>query len=73
MKLLKSLPAVLAAGTLTLAQPAMALANHNDADVPTDEIGAPKASEPLVFLLILVALAVGAALIFENHDHPHSP
>jgi hypothetical protein len=72
MKLLKSLPAALAAGALTLAQPALALANHND-DGPTDEIGAPKASEPLVFLLIIVAAAVAAGLIFEHNDHPHSP
>ena len=74
MKLLKSLPAALAAASLTFAQPALALANHGDEDVPTDEMGAPKAAQPLVFLLVIVALAVAAGLIFEHgSDTPHSP
>lgn len=73
MKILKTLPAALAAGALTLSQPALALANDRD-DVPTDEMGAPKAAQPLVFLLLIVAAAVAAGLIFEHHgDQPTSP
>ena len=74
MKLLKFLPATLAAASLSFAQPALALANHAP-DVPVDELGAPKASEPLVFLLLVVAGAIIIGLLFEDDSSsfPTSP
>ena len=73
MKPVKTLLATMAAGSLALAQPSLALANHGD-DVPTDEMGAPKAAQPLFFLLLIVAAAVAAGLIFEHGSNtPHSP
>jgi hypothetical protein len=70
MKLLKSVPAALAAVGLIVAQPLAAQEN-----VPVDEIGVPKAAQPLTWLFILVAIAVIAGLLFEDNDDvfPQSP
>ena len=54
MGLLKTLTAGLAGAGLMIAQPIMAQEN-----VEVDELGVPKAAQPLVFLLGVVALVVG--------------
>jgi hypothetical protein len=63
MSLLKTLTAGLAGAGLMLAQPAFA---QNAADVPVDEMGVPKAANPLVFLLGITALVVVLNLLFED-------
>ena len=72
MKLLKSLPAVAAAASLAIAQPALALATP-DNDVPVDEIGAPRPAEPLVFFMLIAAVAIGVALIVGEHGRHEVP
>ena len=72
MKLLKSLPAVPAAASLAIAQPALALATP-DNDVPVDEIGAPRPAEPLVFFMLIAAVASGIALIVGEHGRHEVP
>lgn len=74
MKLIKSLPAAFAAASLAIAQPALALAGP-DTDVPVDEIGAPRPAEPLVFFMLIAAVAIIAALLVgeSGGNAPVSP
>jgi hypothetical protein len=70
MKLLKSVPAALAAAGLMIAQPAFAQENPE-----VDELGVPRAAQPLMWLLGLVAISVIAGLLFEDNEDvfPQSP
>ena len=71
MRILKTLAAGLAGAGLMIAQPAFAQ-EASTGEVEVDEFGVPKAAQPLVFLLGIVAFVVALNLIFADEGYDGS-